>query len=238
MAQTLLQTAQNVASSIGIQVPSTLVGSSDDTDRRILQAIREAGRALARRDWVRLTYSHTFSTASGITQYTLPTSPAFDHMVPGSAWDRTMYRYAEGPITSVMYQRAQADGLSATLWARPWTLRADGNRLKVFELQDDPLGTYTVAFDYVTAEWLWDGASLYSDTISADTQQPVFQDELIEAATRWRVLRAMGMDYTEPKAEADALEARLFAQERAGVVDLAPQSFGLSFDNAPEYGYG
>ena len=237
MAQTILQTAQNVARSIGIEPPGSLVANTEDTPQRMLQAIREAGRALARRDWVRLTYSHTFTTVDGITQYALPTSPAFDHMVPGSAWDRTNINKARGPITSQAYQAAQADMLGATLWARPWSLRADGNRLAVFELQDDPGGAYTIAYDYVTAEWLFDGVSTYSTAISADTQKAIFQDELFEAAVLWRVRRALGLDYADHQREARMLEDQLFAQERGAEVCLAPEPYGFSV-NVPEYGHG
>lgn len=237
MAQTILQIAQNVARSIGIDPPGSLVANTEDTPQRMLQAIREAGRALTRRDWVRLTYGYSFTTTSGITQYPLPTSPTFDHMVPDSAWDRTNIHKARGPGSSQAYQRAQADMLTGITFARPWTLRADGNRVTVFELEDDPGDDFTIAYDYVTAEWLFDGGSTYSDTITSDSQVTVYQDELIEAAVLWRVRRALGLEYADHRVEADRLEASMFAQERGAVVCLTDEPIGFGY-NAPEYGHG
>jgi hypothetical protein len=237
MPQTVLQTAQAVARAVGIEAPTSLVANTDDTAQRMLQAVRDAGRHLCRRDWARLTYQHSFTTSAGITQYALPATPRWHHMLPGTAWDRTNTSKMSGPLTSVQWQGELGYGLAGTFWARPWSLRADGNRTRVFALVDDPGGAYTIAYDYVTDEWLWDGVAVYYADINADSYQPVFDELLMEAATKWRLLRALGLDWQSDQAEAAGLEAQLYAQERGRPITLGTDVLTWGY-NAPEYGFG
>lgn len=203
----------------------------------MLQAMRDAGRALARRNWVCLTFEHTFTTAAGITEYPLPTSPAWHHMLPGTAWDRTNFSKTKGNISPAAWQAEKGFGLAATFFARPWRLKADAGRQRVFALVDDPAGAYTIAYEYVTDQWLYDGSNLYYADIAADADQPVFDDYLFEMATRWRVLKALGLPYQEEQREAVILENTLFGQEHGRAVSLTPESIEFA-SNIPEYGYG
>jgi hypothetical protein len=237
MSQTILQAGQAVARAVGIDPPNSFVANTEDTAARMLQAMRDAGRALARRDWVCLVYEHVFTTAAGITDYQLPTSPAWHHMVPGTAWDRTNFSATKGNITPAAWQAEKGFGLAATFFARPWRLKADAGRERKFSLVDDPGGAYTIAYEYVTDQWCFDGASIYYADIQADSNQPVFDDYLFEMQTRWRVLKALGLPYQEEQREAVLLENTLFGQERARDVLLMPETLAFS-NNAPEYGYG
>ena len=236
MAQTIRQVGQAVARAVGIDPPSSFFGSTEDTAARMLQAMRDAGRALARRNWVCLTYEHTFTTAAGVLEYALPTSPAWHHMVPGTAWDRTNFSKTKGNISPAAWQAEKGFGLAATFFARPWRLKADASRNLIFALVDDPAGAYEIAFEYVTAQWVTDG-SLYYDDIQADTNVTVFDDYLMEMATRWRVLKALGLPYQEEQREATTLENTLFGQERGQTVSLMPNAIEFAI-NLPEYGYG
>ena len=235
MAQTIRQAGQAVARAVGIDPPNSFYGNSEDTAARMLQAMRDAGRALARRDWVALVYEHSFTTASGITEYALPTSPAWHHMLPGTAWDRTNFSKTKGNISPAAWQAEKGFGLAATFFARPWRLKADAGRERVFALVDDPGGAYDIAYEYVTDQWVQSGSVYYAD-IQADTDLPVFDDYLFEMATRWRVLKALGLPYQEEQREAAILENTLFGQERAQTVCLTPEAIEFAV-NLPEYGY-
>ena len=202
----------------------------------MLQAMRDAGRALARRDWVCLVCEYTFTTASGTTEYPLPSNPAWHHMMPGTAWDRTNFSKTKGNISPAAWQAEKGFGLAATFFARPWRLKADAGRERVFALVDDPAGSYEIAYEYVTDQWVLSGAVYYAD-IQADTDLPVFDDYLFEMATRWRVLKALGLPYQEEQREATILENTLFGQERGQTVSLTPEAIEFAI-NLPEYGYG
>ena len=232
-----MQAGQAVARAVGIDPPNSFVSNTEDTAARMLQAMRDAGRALARRDWVCLVYEHVFTTSAGITDYSLPTSPAWHHMLPGTAWDRTNFSVTKANISPRSWQGEKGFGLAATFFARPWRLRADAGRQRVFSLVDDPGGTYTIAYEYVTDQWAFGGSNLYYADITADTNQPVFDDYLFEMAVRWRVLKALGLPYQEEQREAQILENTLFSQERGKDIDLQRETLTFA-NNAPEYGYG
>jgi hypothetical protein len=235
--QTIRQTGQAVARAIGIDPPNSFFGNTEDTAARMLQAMRDAGRTLAMRDWIALVYEHTFTTIAGVTEYPLPTSPAWHHMLPGTAWDRTNFSTTKGNITPRAWQDEKGYGLAATFFARPWRLKADAGRNKIFALVDDPAGAYTIAYEYVTDQWIYDGTAVYYADIQADTDQPVFDDMLFEAHVRWRVARALGLPYQDDRRDAEMLENTLFGQERGRDVLLMPETLAFS-NNAPEYGYG
>ena len=85
---------------------------------------------------------------------------------------------------------------------------------------DDPGGAYTLAFEYVTDQWCYDGSGSYSANITADANVPVFDDYLFEIETEWRVLRALGEAYFDEKSEADRLAAALFGQENGAIINM------------------
>ena len=62
---TLLTIAKEVLQDIGLEVPSTIFGNSNETAVRILQAINRSGRDIVRKgDWTVLENEHTFSTVA------------------------------------------------------------------------------------------------------------------------------------------------------------------------------
>jgi len=229
---------QNVCRELGVDPPSSFIGNqTDDTAQRILQAARQAGRHLARRNWVALTYQHSFSTSSGITDYLLPTSPEWHHMLPGTAWDRTNSSKMRGSTTPAHWQRTQAEGIASTFFARPWRLKVDAGRVKKFALETDPGGVYVIAYEYVTDQWLFDGSSLYYADVTADSNLPVFDDYLMELHIKWRAARALGLPYLDDRADANTVENQIYAQERGAEITL--EADVLSFrNNAPDHGYG
>jgi hypothetical protein len=222
MARTILQHGQAAARAIGVEPPSAFVGATDDTAARILQAMQDAGLALAARDWLALRFEHTFSTAPGQTEYPLPTVPSWHHIVPGTVWDRTNASELRGAMSPRAWQQQIGSGQVPTLFARPWRLQYDTDRTLYFTLQDDPNGVYVIALEYVTDQWAYNGISAYAARATADTDLPVYDDYLFELATRWRVERALGLGYQETQLEAQRRELELFAQERPrGLVHLA-----------------
>lgn len=229
---------QNVCRELGVDPPSSFVGNAtDDTAQRVLQAARQSGRHLARRNWVALTYQHSFSTSAGITDYALPTSPEWHHMLAGTAWDRTNFSKMLGSTTPAHWQRTQGEGLTSTFFARPWRLRVDAGRVKRFSLETDPGGSYVIAYEYVTDQWLFDGSNLYYADVTADSNLPVFDDYLMELHIKWRVARALGLPYMDDRADANTVENQTYAQERGSEIRL--EADVLSFpNNTPDRGYG
>ncbi|MGR8921006.1 MAG: phage adaptor protein [Gammaproteobacteria bacterium] len=225
---TILTAVQSVAEELGLEKPASLVGNTGATARRFLRAANAAGRHLRTRDWRALTFEHTFTTSSGTLEYALPASPAFHHLKPGTAFDRTLFREMVGPHTPALWQYTEALLTVSGGLEQRFRIKADGTatpRADKFYLLDDPGGSYTLAYEYVTHEWAYDGSSTYRESIAADTDQPVFGEYLFECELRWRVLRALGEAYFDEKDEAVRLADRLYAQENGETIPMRQRRF-------------
>ncbi|MFQ5356634.1 MAG: hypothetical protein ACE5DY_09170, partial [Mariprofundaceae bacterium] len=94
----MLSIIQNVADTIGIDRPSSVVGSTNKTSTQMLAMLNMSGKMLARRHaWQRLMSEHTFSTVNGTASYSLPSD--YDRHIDDTAWDRSNYWAVRGSIT-------------------------------------------------------------------------------------------------------------------------------------------
>lgn len=224
---TVKQILQNVADAVGITRPEAFVGSTDDTPKRLLRAYSAAGRHLAQRPWRALTFEHTFTTSSSVQTYALPTSPAFSYLLNSTAYDQGNFRPLVGPENPAGWQYGNAmiiseDGITQTFRIKrddAATPRAD----KIY-LLDDPGGSYTLAFEYVTTEWIYDGSSAYYTDVQADANESLLDDYLMELETTWRMLRALGEPYFDEKDEAMRRADQKYAQENQRTLDLRARS--------------
>ena len=233
---------QNVAADLGITVPDSFVGNTAETPRKLLRAISASGRFLSTRNIRALQFEHTFSTAAGTLEYTLPTTPSFDRLSPNTAYDRSQFRGLVGPYAAAGWQYGEAllsspGGINMTFRIKSANTTP---RVDKFYLLDDPNGTYTLAYEYFTKQWVYDGSSAYTTDINGDSDVPVFDDYLMEIDTKWRLLRANGEPYFDEKDEAMRLVETLIAQENGETLDLRPRSrrFQQFYENVPETGYG
>ena len=229
-----------MAQAVGVTVPNSFVGATDETPLKLLRAFSAAGRHLRTKNWRSLTYEHTFDTADGTLAYALPTSPAFDRLVAATTYDRTQFRGATGPYSPAQWQYGEALLSSPGQLNTVFRIKRNASRVDQLFLLDDPGGTYTIAFEYVTNEWIYDGSSTYYADVQADADVPLFDDFLMELETTWRALRALGEPYFDEKAEAIERAEMLYAQENPMVLDMRPRvrRFTNLIDNVPETGYG
>ena len=206
MATQLKTILQNVAGAVGTEIPTTFVGNTgNETAQRLLAAARQAGRALqTEHDWRALTFEATTSTSAGTLVYALPTSPNFSRIKVDAGYDRTDNERLLGPLTGHAWQKETAEGIGDLRSRRRWRIRpqkATAGRPIKFEFLDDP-GSRTVAFDYVTDEWLYDGSSSYYATPNADVDQVLYDEYMFELHVHWRFLRALGLPFASEALEA------------------------------------
>ena len=237
---TILAAGQATADALGVKSPASFVGNTEATARRLLRALSAAGRHLRRRNWRALTFEHTFTTVSGTLEYALPTSPAFNRLIPNSTYDRTQFRSAAGAYTPAGWQAGEALLVVSGGLQQNFRIKTDSSvtpHVDKFYLLDDPGGAYTIAYEYGTNEWLYDGSSTYGDTITADTQQVLFDDYLYETEVLWRALKLLGEPYFDEKDEAMRVSENLYGLEGGATIAMSPNKT-LFQENVPETNIG
>lgn len=225
---------RDVAGGLGVTIPSSYVGNTEKTAVQLLSVFNEAGRYLASaQDWRELTFESTVTTAAGTLAYSVATSPAFHHFVPASGYDRASNLQLIGPIGRAEYQRVKAwtsDGLQNHRVQFRATTADRATPQLVFA--SDPGGAFTIAYEYVTQEWLKTGSG-YADTVASDTDEPVFDRYLMECQLRWRIRRALGEPFASELDEANRAEERLFSQQGRAVLRMSPTRPQFA-ENIPE----
>ena len=108
---TALEIAKDVAASIGFQVPSTLRSNQDPNARLMLSLLNRGCQVMASKrgpfgeSWAELTREAIITTIEGQRDYPLP--QGFANLITDTAWDRSTFRQAPGPLTPQQYQRLQ-----------------------------------------------------------------------------------------------------------------------------------
>ncbi len=165
----------------------------------------------------------------------MPTDPAFHHLIPESSFDRSLYRSLIGPQPPAYWQYGEALLTVSGGIEHRFRIKVDDSvpRVEKFFLLDDPAGAYTLAFEYVSHEWIYDGSAAYREDFAADADQPVFDDYLMELETEWRLLRALGEPYFGEQEEANRLADRLYSQEGGETIRMGPRRLEYA-ENIPE----
>lgn len=239
-----------------LEVPATLHGNSDSTARLIYQCIKDGttNDAFKDLDWADLRREHSFTT-TGVEYYTMP--PDFDRIISGTIWDRTNDRQLAGPVSAEKWHawfsgmsgltgltrlcRIYGPDLNSSTYSSRKRLRIypdDPNSTGVPNTAADPI---EVAYEYISDRYVVNVASnlvKYTSEWTSDNDYCVLDDDVVEAAAVYRVLRAMGMSFSDEEAEYNALiEER--GSRNAGAETLSMNQTGIVFaTNTPETGYG
>lgn len=219
MPQTLLELVQQAVGEISsdIAVPSSVVGSSDQTVLQMFRLANRVGQDLVRAyPWRRLVTEYTFPTVSGTAAYDLPAD--FDRMVPDTHYDRTNDWQNRGPTSSQEWQWLNT-GLSTVTQLR-WRLYL--NQIKFYST---PTAAYTMAYEYVSKNWViaTGGTTPTKSAFSVDSDTCVFADDLMTLGLKFQWYRAKGLDYEEARTEyRDALSACKAQDMPEGRKSLSP----------------
>lgn len=241
-----------------LEVPTSFHGSDDSTARLIYQCIKDGTSKDAFRDldWADLRNEYTFTT-TGVEYYTLPQD--FDRIITDTIWDRTNDRKILGPVSPTKWQDYYS-GLSGLTGlqrlcrlAGPTFTQVSNDlsdprrRLRIYPDEPDDEVTniaadqITVAFEYISTRYIVNVAEIgsnLSDTWKSDSDYSLIDDDVIEAAALWRVLRALGMSYSDEREEYNALINER-ASNDSGAETLSMNQVGMIFGaNTPDTGYG
>lgn len=191
----VLELIRAVCGTIGIQRPSSVVGSGDVQVVQLGELLNEEGSELASRyDWSRLIREATFNTLAQEDQGELETiigAPnAYRHIVNETIWNRTTKEPIYGPRAPRIWQ-----GFKALVVTGPYPeYRIRGGNLLMIPT---PSAGDSCYFEYVTKNWIEssDGVSQRS-RIANDEDVFLLDDELIRQGVIWRWRAAKGLDFS------------------------------------------
>lgn len=231
----LLTICQNVANQSGFSAPATIFGNSNDLAKRLKALASLEGRTLAKKhNWVVLQKEHTFSTTSGEDEYALPSD--FSHFIPTTMWDRSEFWAMQGPMTPDEWQTLKS-GIIST-WPRIKFRILPVSGTKTFVVLPEPTSTVNLVYEYVSDAWCRrDVDSVLVNDWSADDDEAIISEYLIELGVRWRLLNALGLPYAEERAEYDR-EVGIAIGRDGGSRILNQSKNRIKKLNVPEQGYG
>lgn len=234
---TLLSIAQAVADEVGIAKPTTIVSNtSDENAVRLLSLAQRAGKYLARKNWSVLQAEHTFSTVNGTANYDFPSD--FGRFLPNTFWNRTDYRWVRGSVTAQEWQWRKSGIAQSRETDQVFIIRAVAGDRK-FIIDPTPTAAETIAYEYITANWCESAAGTGQSAWAADDDVGRVEEYLIELDLKWRLLRSLGLDYSEEKYEAERECDKAYARDRPSeLLDFTQGTKVTGVVNLPETGYG
>jgi hypothetical protein len=220
MTMTLLETLQEFTDRNGLDRPSIVMSSTDDTIRQLRALANEVITDITGRgnSWARLQKQATFQSVAAELQGTLATiAPyGFKYLMLDTIYDRTERRVVFGPKNAPAWQEAEALPTTGPLYAyRIW----QGN----FYMQPAPPADHEMAFEYAS-----DFAILKADgttwlkRFADDTDSFALNEDLMLYGLQWKWRRRQGLSYAQEKQDYEALLAQEIGTEPTkGEINMA-----------------
>lgn len=200
----LLSIVQDAAREIGIAIPASAYGSTDDQIAQLVRLANKDGRELVKRfAWQALTKEMTFNSLAQEQQTGMvPTD--FDHFVDETFFNRSRQQALVGPLTAQEWQ-IQKSVVSSVLTD---AFRRRGNHILIVPV---PPAGHVFSFEYVSKNWVdtdADGEG-EADAFGNDNHASLIDDELHVLGLIWRFKRARGLSYGEDFNTYESAFARL-----------------------------
>jgi hypothetical protein len=152
MPLTLLQIVQDAATLVGLDKPSSVVGSTHPTATKALAMLHVEGAELRRNyAWDALKRTHTVTLVNGTQAYALPAD--FERHVPSTHWDNGMSLPAT-VVGSQDWQFVQHANFvyTSSKVMRFWTWL--NNQIYLYSTPDSTDAGNTITFEYQSATWI------------------------------------------------------------------------------------
>lgn len=181
------------------------------------------------------------ATATGVgvaltvAQTAYPLASDWLREIPQTEWDRTDRWPMVGPVSAQDWQAFK----SGIVYAGPrLRFRIIGTALNI---NPPPANGLTLAYEYISANWVTSAAGVGKATFTADTDVFAYDVSMFTAGLLARWMRIKGFDWQPHMQEFYALLDTCKAQDHsAPALSLAPRpwSYLLTDRNIPETGYG
>lgn len=210
----LLSIAQDVFDEVQIGQEDTIMGSTRPNARRALRLANSIGAELARkRNWQALRREHTFTAVAGEPQTSaLPSD--YSRMIPETFYDRTNNVIVTGPI-------------DAQQWQALHSTDTDGGSSRVYIERGSSVSAYpafaggeSLAFEYITTQWVEDSQGAGKTAFSADTDVSRIDAELLTLgiAVAWLASEGMPAGHLERRYRTRLLQITKQDQARRRIL--------------------
>lgn len=196
---TCLSIVQSICLRVGLDSPSSALGSNDRNVLQIVELSNESGQELARRyPWQNLLAVGNFTTVATESQGSIDTiAPGLDYIINDTIWNRTLRRPVYGPKTPQNWEQQKAFAING-----PWSgYRLIGDTLAMYPV---PTAGQDCYFEYISKNWVTTASST-SAYWTVDTDTPKLDNNLLVLDTVWRWKAAKGLDYSEDFNKAERL---------------------------------
>jgi hypothetical protein len=188
------------------------------------------------------------SFSFGRANYALPAD--FQRPIDNTFWDRTRFWSMRGPLSPQQWQLFKSSAIGYASIQRRFRFRGAnvingaGGTPGTAMLSIDPVpfdNGSALVFEYVSNAWCKSASGTLQTTWAADTDVGILDEYLIQLDVIWRVLRRLGLSYSDEQAEAmSEIDKAMATDGGAPILSLTPNTT-LSLIgpwNLPETGFG
>ena len=216
---TIISLANDVAGEIGYtRGIASLFATYDEGDEvpfRIKRGLQRVTQFLATYyDWPVIRGEHTFtSQANGIQTGALPSS--FRRIIKGTVYDRSNQCRVLGPVPAQEWQRR----LSMSMLVGPPIFMIRGTD---FLLRTNYATGATIAYEYIGKHVGTNASNTKIEAFSADSDQPLWDDELMRLGLIWTLLHRDGAQTnTDYEMFVQALHERIGETGSGDALDMS-----------------
>jgi hypothetical protein len=171
-----------------------------------------------------------------------PAPPAFQRPLDNTMWDRSRFWSMRGPQSPQQWQLYKSSVIGRATIQRRFRFRQINGNL-VFSI--DPVPTdngSSLVFEYVSNAWCKSSGGTPQTSWLADTDVGILDEYLLRLGAKWRLLRRLGMSYSEELDEYEREVSRAMATDGgAAILSIVPVDNNLTLIgpwNLPETNFG
>ena len=240
----VLDIAKDAASVIGIEQPTSVATGTGTVDRAFRVLINQGGRNLTQvrnswgSGWTFLTREYTFSTVADQEEYAFPDD--FQSLLEDTVWDRSSYYIARGPLNPQEWQLAKSGLVDSVTITPRYRIRSNTGRSgKSLWLDPVPGSAEELVFEYVSKAWLRDSNGELHDSIQSDSDEPLFDYDLVYMDAVWRFKQSRGLPFAGDLGEFEMQRDQRLARDAGPrAVTVARRRRRFRYPNVPEGGFG
>jgi hypothetical protein len=227
-----------LSSTTGIVAGSFIASGTGVPNNAIVKSVDSSSQ-------VTLTLAATSTGAGsfsfGQSDYTLPSD--FQRPIDNTFWDRTRYWQMRGPMNPQEWQLYKSSVIGQASIQRRYRFRQINNTTTL-SIDPTPFDNGSMlVFEYVSNAWCKSNANppALRSAWAADSDLGVVDEFLIQLGVTWRILRRLGMSYSEELDEYSRQIDKAMAHDGGSkMLELTPAE-NLSLIgpwNLPETGFG
>jgi hypothetical protein len=178
-------------------------------------------------------------------QFAYPMPADFARIITDTEWDRGRRWPLIGPRSPQQWQLYKSGLIGVATFQRRWRIKSlivNGVVGNYFCIDPSPADNQTsLVWEYVATSWCQSAGGVPQTQFLADTDTTLLEEYLIELDARWRLLRRLGLSYSEEMNEAFSETAKAYAQDGGmPVLDMAPvySTTLVGPFNVPDTGFG